>query len=277
MARRKIEQHRPVANFPVIDPRQFDNVTFPPDIAEFRKKIEDQYLTPHHLSTPGPVLQCLFLASTADGQQRSSLLEKARQKAEVHYLASWAKGDIKVKDPDIKPMPEEVKAELKEIKLQRKMEKQLQRSKKLPKLPTWQDKVAQVGYCNNYPWIIDGTFRQDSDNLNKTIVDIKCQICKSTRTVHLADVFQIKYCLQCRGKNAKSGSKSIVGKQSNSKSNSVSSTNGIQSRGPHGATDSSSNGRSVGDTRLQSIRSTTPGGHRQINQQGTRPPTRSKI
>lgn len=280
MAKRHIEQHRPVADFPTANPKEFENVILSPDVAAFKQKIEQQYFTPYNLSTPGHVLKCLVMAHNASGPEKSEFLEKARQKAEVHFLASWAKGHIKVKDEDAKPMSEQTKVELREIKLQRKMEKQqLEKVDAKPKnrLPVWSDKSAQATHVANYAWIIVGTFRQDPENQNKTIVDINCQTCKSTRTVHLADVFQTKYCLKCRGKNAKSNTKPIVDKQSNSGPDSSCRSNSISVGKSDGTTNSGVNGRSVGSPKLQPVRPATPGNHRQVNQQGTRSPTRSKI
>jgi hypothetical protein len=124
--KQKLEQHKPVL-MPSIDPKQYDNVVFPPDIAAFKKRLEDQYFTPHKLTAPGYVLKPLVEAITADQMSKSSLLERARQNAEMHYLASWARGVIKVKTKESKPMSAATKERLRKAAETKRKEKQAQK------------------------------------------------------------------------------------------------------------------------------------------------------
>lgn len=230
MAKRNdIEQHRPQLDFPVTSVEDFKNVVLTPDIAEFKLKLEEKYFNEYKLAMPGYVLKALVKAMSADISEKTLLLEKARQSAELHYLASWSKGDIKIKDAEAKPMPEEVKQELKEIKIAKKAikDKEIEliksiKKKSLPKEPVHESKTLQDGYCAKYKWIVPNTFKQDPHKPGGTIVDIKCTSCKSRRTVHLSDSWQVKLCTSCKGKNDSRPKQ--MGKQSSSKSNSKRST-----------------------------------------------------
>lgn len=67
-----------------------------------------------------------------------------------------------------------------------------------PKKPVFNDPEKQKEVKLKYPWVIEGTFRQDPQKAGGTNVDIKCQKCGGSRTVHLADAFQVKLCVKCR-------------------------------------------------------------------------------
>jgi hypothetical protein len=71
---------------------------------------------------------------------------------------------------------------------------------KKSKLSLYEDPEAQKIALKKYSWIKPNSFRQDPDKLNATIVDIICQVCYAIRTVHAADVFQVKKCLVCKKK-----------------------------------------------------------------------------
>src|SRR5271166_1227437 len=164
MSKRKLTQRYPPSNFPSIDLKQFDGVIFPPEIAAFKKKLEEQYFEPHKLTAPGYFLKTLVDAIPADPAGRRRFFEEAQQQAELHFLASWSKGLIKVKDEDTKPMPEEVKIELKEIKLARKIEKEKTKEldKKIkkfkgPKMPVYEDHLMQSEYLKRYRWLMPRT------------------------------------------------------------------------------------------------------------------------
>lgn len=69
---------------------------------------------------------------------------------------------------------------------------------KKDKTPVFQSPEKQKLVLAKYPWVIDGTFRQDPDKPGGTCLDIKCQKCTTSRTIHLADAFQVKLCLKCK-------------------------------------------------------------------------------
>jgi hypothetical protein len=70
--------------------------------------------------------------------------------------------------------------------------------KSKPKLALWQDKAAQKEKEAAYPWVKSGSWRKDPNKEGGTIADIVCQTCGGLREVHLADCFQIKYCISCK-------------------------------------------------------------------------------
>jgi hypothetical protein len=166
----------------------------------------EKYLKPHGLDIPGYMLKPLVEAINATASERVILLEKARQKAELHYLGSWARGLIKVRTKNHKPMSEDTKQYLKELNEARREERKAKSSEhthvnvqKKVKVPVFQDTDKQKEIKSKYPWVIEGTFRQDPHKAGRTCVDIKCQKCGTPRTIHLADAFQVKLCTKCRG------------------------------------------------------------------------------
>lgn len=66
------------------------------------------------------------------------------------------------------------------------------------KVPLYEDKKAQAEREAKYPWCVKGSWRQDPDHPSGTLVDIKCMECGDNRTVHTADLFQVKLCSKCR-------------------------------------------------------------------------------
>lgn len=76
---------------------------------------------------------------------------------------------------------------------------QQKKAAKQPKKPVFQDPEQQKAVKLKYDWAIEGSFRQDPEKAGGTILDIKCQKCGESRTIHLADCFQVKLCLKCRG------------------------------------------------------------------------------
>lgn len=241
------QQSHAKALFPTTDPKQFEGRTLPPEIEIVKQRLMDEYLTPHKLEMPAYVLKALFQAAEAEGAEKSELLEKARQKAETHYLAAWARGEIKQKDENAPPMPEEVKELLKQKNAERrereKAEREADRKRaehfakaekptvvktnkpqkvdppedkpkkvitKKSKKPVFDDPETQQLVLTKYPWAIPGTFRQDPDKPAGTNLDIKCQRCGMARTIHLADAFQVKFCTSCKnGTNAKQTTASV--------------------------------------------------------------------
>lgn len=192
----------------------------PPELEQFKSKYYDQYLKPHGLEIPGYAIRPLEEAIDADETSRIALIERARQKFEICYLAAWSKGAIKIEAT--KPMPEEVKRELREINEQRREERRalkerinkvvaatetkvvVKTSKQAKtKIPVFQDVERQKELKRKYQWVVEGSFRQDPHKAGGTCLDIKCIKCGGIRTIHLADCFQTKLCLKCRGTNGR--------------------------------------------------------------------------
>jgi hypothetical protein len=71
------------------------------------------------------------------------------------------------------------------------------------KRAVYEDSTAQAEKEAKYPWAIKGSWRQDPEHPGSTILDIKCTLCGAARTIHLADLFQVKLCVSCR-KSSKS-------------------------------------------------------------------------
>jgi len=203
---------------PTTDLTPYVDVEMPDDVVQEMKRLYSEYLEPYKLEIPDYAMKHLFLASLeANAEKKAEYLEKARQKFEQHYLGSWAKGKIKPLDSDAPPMPEDVKEKLKEInKAKREREKTKNEvarmasgqppkhagQPKKQKVPVYSDSQSQDAVVKKYSWAIAGTFRADPDKPGGTILDIKCQKsgpgCLSTRTIHLADCFQVKLCSVCR-------------------------------------------------------------------------------
>lgn len=76
---------------------------------------------------------------------------------------------------------------------------QQKKAAKQPKKPVFSDPEQQKAVKLKYSWAKEGSFRQDPEKAGGTILDIECQKCKEPRTIHLADCFQVKLCLKCRG------------------------------------------------------------------------------
>lgn len=203
---------------PATDLTPFVNVELPDDVVAEMQRLYSEYLEPHKLEIPDYAMKPIFLAAMETvPEKKAEYLEKARQKFEQHYLGSWAKGKIKPLDSDAPPMPEDVKEKLKELnKAKREREKEKNQvarmasgeppkkagEPKKQKVPVFADSQAQDAVVKKYSWAIAGTFRADPDKPGGTILDIKCQKsgpgCLSTRTIHLADCFQVKLCSVCR-------------------------------------------------------------------------------
>lgn len=66
------------------------------------------------------------------------------------------------------------------------------------KVPLYENQQAQAEREAKYPWCVKGSWRQDPEHESGTLVDIKCQECSSIRTVHTADLFQVRLCVKCR-------------------------------------------------------------------------------
>lgn len=182
-------------------------VDLPQDLQHYKDSFYKKYLQPHGLEIPGYAIRPLEAAIEATGIERATLIEKARQNFELCYLGAWSKGVIRVGD-EHKPMPEEIKKELKELYLQRKALKEDKKpvpavnKKSRPKGPVYLDKIRQSEIMSKYAWVTD-SFKQDPHKPGGTVVDIKCQKCGSLRTIHIADCFQTKLCLNCRNINGK--------------------------------------------------------------------------
>src|ERR1700761_8076638 len=98
----------------VTDLSEFADVTLSEDVDSFRYELYKKYMEPYQMELPPHVMKQLYKASLAQSsQEKADLLEKARQKAEVHYLALWSKGKIK-NDTTAKPMPDDIKQKLRD-------------------------------------------------------------------------------------------------------------------------------------------------------------------
>jgi hypothetical protein len=218
MTKPKIEEqsHKPV--FSTANMTELESHVLPPDILLIRDDINAEFFDPFGVKMPGYVLKQLVLASKSDSlATRSFHIEQARQKAHTSYLSKWSKGEIKIKDENAEPMPEDVKAQLRELNEKRRAEKRAEREAKearqkqfdfdgekkvakKSKKPVFDDPETQKLVLTKYPWAIPGSFRQDPEKAGGTNLDIKCQRCGMTRTIHLADAFQVKFCTACKGK-----------------------------------------------------------------------------
>lgn len=69
------------------------------------------------------------------------------------------------------------------------------RQPKAPKVHVWESAELQAEYVKKYPWAIPGSFVQ-KPGATGTMVTIACQAdgCDKTRVVHLADLFQVRFC-----------------------------------------------------------------------------------
>lgn len=231
MSKRDIEeQSHQQALFPSINIKDLLTVELSADVAAAKRLVEDEFLTPHKIDMPAYVLKQYVLATqTTDMAVRAEHIKKAREKAEVCYLAKWARGEIKVKDENAEPMPEEVKAQLRELNEKKRTERKLANEAKTKlvaaadgvkvpkkkKKPVFNDPDTQSLILSKYPWVKHGSFKQNPHKLGATDVDIECQHCGMSRTTHLSDVFQVRFCSSCKNeKNDKlSSRKQEVGKQ----------------------------------------------------------------
>lgn len=215
MAKRAIDiaAHIPdYSGLPCAKLEDFKDLVLPEDIEITRQQLNDEYFEPYHIIMPAYVLKQLTVAAELSGQARIDATIKARDKAKFAHFCATRQGHS-----ESRPMTNEVKAKLAEYnKQKRQQEKQerqsrLERLRKLPtdsigntakpkrsKVPVFNDPEAQTLVSNKYPHIIPGTFKQDPEKPGGTLVDIKCQKCGSSRTVHMADVFQCRLCKQCR-------------------------------------------------------------------------------
>jgi ribosomal protein S27E len=216
--------------FQTTDIKDLQGVVLSSDAERTRLAIQEEYLDPYKLEMPAYVLKQLVMASQeADLNKASEHLQKARQKAHTHYLSKWATGVIRVKDDDAPPMPDAVKAQLRELNEKRREERRIDKEAanarkreldkadhvetvrstvtKKGKKPVFDDPDAQKLVLTKYPWAVANTFKQDQNKPGGTNLDIRCQVCGRHRTVHLADVFQVRYCNGCRKTNAKTGPK----------------------------------------------------------------------
>lgn len=195
----------------VVPPPTIDYSAFhlPIEIVDFKNHIYQKYLEPYNLDIPNYVYKALVLAGEAEDLERIQLLEVARQKAEMHYLGQWAKGNIKV---NTEPMPEEVKEKLKEINENKRLEKQAKRIEldnvvksnvkkpKGKKLPVFSDSEQQKQVLKKYPHAIAGTFKAHPSKAGVTLLDIKCTKCGKSKTISLCEAFHIKTCSACLSK-----------------------------------------------------------------------------
>lgn len=226
----KREQHETSPGFPTTSAKDYEGIELPPDVVAVRDEIVDRWFKPYNLEVPGYVWKQLVTASKTDGEgPRAEALEKVRQKAELHYLSQWSKGNVNVVDSNAEPMSEETKEYLRNLNKERREKEKLEREErdarkksldkaaistaddkpkkvvaKRSKNPVFNDPDAQKLIVEKYPWAIPGSFRQDPDKPAGTNLDIKCQKCGMARSIHLADAFQVKYCTSCKnGTNAK--------------------------------------------------------------------------
>lgn len=189
--------------FPTIDVSQFVGFKWSDDAAKLKSEVEEKWFTPYKVELPGYVLMALKKLSL--GQIG---INEAENVAYTAYLAYRSKGIIKLKSDE--PMPDDVKAHLRELNnLKREQKKLTSAVKKIIlktpkiKLPVYSDHVKQSELVSKYKWAQPGSFKQDPNNSNMTLVDIKCMKCGASRTIHLAELFQVKLCTFCKDKNGK--------------------------------------------------------------------------
>ena len=195
------------------------------------------FFAPYCLVAPDNVVNALSAASKLTGNDRVAMIRKAVDKAQIMFYGAWARGTIKVKTKFTKAMTPETKQKLKEINKQKREEREKKQLKpqlsvqtkgvrdtmadttatapvaapatppvatpkvakeKKARTPAYKDVAKQAETCAKYSWVIAGTFKQDPAKEGGTLVDIKCVKCGKTRSIHLADAFQVKLCADCK-------------------------------------------------------------------------------
>lgn len=69
---------------------------------------------------------------------------------------------------------------------------------KATKTPIYDDKAAQAEKQKKWGWAKKNSWREDPEHKGATILDIICQKCGNERTIHAADLFQVKTCIACK-------------------------------------------------------------------------------
>lgn len=69
---------------------------------------------------------------------------------------------------------------------------------KKAKVPLYQDAAGMAEREAKWPWVVAGSWREDTEHPGATIVTIKCTKCDGIRTIHAADAFQVKLCRACK-------------------------------------------------------------------------------
>jgi len=69
-------------------------------------------------------------------------------------------------------------------------------------------------YSKSFPWYVKGSISKELDaGTNKRTGMIKCIECGKQRKVYTSDIFQVKLCLDCRGKKSKAGLEKLKAKK----------------------------------------------------------------
>lgn len=168
------------------------------------REIDEEWFKPHGQQVPPYTIKALYKAVTEEQ------FVAAKSHAHVAFLNLRMQGIIKTEADIPEPMSEETKKYLRELKESKKGVDRSDPPKKVvtvlktikkSSLPVWQDKQKQDAACTKYAWVVPGTFEQDPHKPGGSIVKIKCIKCgNKDRKIHLADAFQSKYCLKCKGK-----------------------------------------------------------------------------
>jgi hypothetical protein len=74
---------------------------------------------------------------------------------------------------------------------------------KVAKVPLYEDKAGQAEREAKWAWCVKGSWRADPEHDGGTLLDINCTVCGAERTIHAADLFQVKLCLACRSASKK--------------------------------------------------------------------------
>jgi len=98
--------------------------SWPEDVLHAYNKSYNTWYKPYDIQPPDNVISAFNQAASVDNiEERIALLDRAAQKAEIMYFGAWRQGLIKKEDKGYKPMPEDVKARLKEINAKKRAEK----------------------------------------------------------------------------------------------------------------------------------------------------------
>lgn len=197
--------------FPWTTPEEAAKIVLTEEASKVLKSINVEWFEPYGQTAPPYIVKQLSTATTPDDYRN------VRQSAHVAHLSMRIDGVIKTEaDKARAAMPEEVKAHLRELRESKKgvirddppkakIIKQEKKKDVKPKvhksgLPIYQDKVRQNELVLKYPWAVAGSFTHDPHKPGGTCLNIKCIKCGKLRSIHAADLFQCKICLECKNK-----------------------------------------------------------------------------
>jgi len=171
----------------------FDGYNWPADIKEAMDKLIDEHYAPYTDERLEGWLLKKFKAAAEEQSlgKRADLIRAAVDAAFLQYRDYLPREDVK-------PMPDDVKAMLRELNESKRADKPATtKEQKAKKVPVFNDPDKQMELCKKYPQTVPGSFVQDPHKPGGTLVSIKCE-CGKTREIHLSDLFQVRKCHDCK-------------------------------------------------------------------------------